>query len=278
MTELSLRTTPWEGVVTNTGRVLVWVSIAFWITFLLAPIVVTVVSSFTDTEYLIFPPESFSLRWYKRVIEFEWFTDSLQVSLIIALVSTIVTLGFGIAAARVLVRHRFRAKSIFEYLMLSPLIIPSVVFGFAFFNVLVQLGIQGASFLNIIVAHAVVTLPLMLRSVWSSMAGAEISLEEAAQSLGATPWTTFWRVTLPIIMPGIVAGSIIAFTYSFNDVTVAVFLVGPGTQTLPIALMSQIEYTPDASPAAVASIIIFITLIFFFVVDRTVGLDVFAQK
>lgn len=268
----------WERPLVAAGRIFLWGSVCFWLIFVLAPVLVTVVSSFTAAEFLTFPPKGFSLRWYFRVMELDWFLTSMQTSLIVAAVSTLIAAIFAVLAARVLTRHRFRAKGAFEILMLSPLIIPGVVFGFAFFNVVLQFRMEGWNLLNLFVAHSVVTIPLMLRPIWSSMAGTDLSLEEAAQCLGATPWVTFWKITFPMILPGIVAGAIIAFTFSFNDITIAIFLVGPGTQTLPVQLMSQIEYTPDASPAAITSIIIFFTLILFFIIDRTVGMDVFAQK
>ncbi|MGB1161709.1 MAG: ABC transporter permease [Alphaproteobacteria bacterium] len=268
----------WDDALVLVGKTFLWGSVLFWVTYILAPVFVTIVSSFTSAEFLTFPPKGFSLRWYYRVMEIQWFLSSLKVSLIVALFSTAIAATLGVMAARILARHKFGGKPIFEYVVISPLIIPGVVFGFAFFNILVQLGFEGWSYLNLIVAHSAVTLPLMLRSVWSSMAGTELSLEEAAQSLGATPWVTFWKVTFPLILPGIAAGGIIAFTFSFNDLTVAVWLVGAETQTLPVQLMSQIEYTPDASPAAITSIIIFFTIIIFFVIDRTIGMDVFAQR
>ncbi len=269
---------PWDSALVVAGKLLLWGSVFFWLVFILAPVAVTVISSFTAAEFLTFPPKGFSLRWYYRVMEFDWFLTSLRTSLLVAVVSTAIAAALGVMAARVLARYRFRGKPLFEYTVLSPLIIPGVVFGFAFFNVLIQLGLEGWNFVNLVVAHSAVTLPLMLRSVWSSMAGSELTLEEAAQSLGASPWVTFWKVTFPTILPGIVAGAIIAFTFSFNDLTVAIWLVGPNTQTLPVQLMSQIEYTPDASPAAITSIIIFFTLIVFVIIDRTVGMDIFAQR
>ena len=269
---------PWGTSLVIAGRVLLWASVLFWLSFILAPILVTIASSFTSAEFLTFPPRGISLRWYARVLEFDWFLESTKVSLLLASVSTLVAAGLGLAAARVLSHYRFRGRALFEYIMLSPLVVPGVVFGFAFFNMVIQLGVEDLSFLNLVVAHSVVTLPLILRSVWSSMAGSDVSLEEAAQSLGASPMRTFWTVTVPTVLPGIIAGAIIAFTFSFNDITVAIFLVGPETQTLPVQLMSQIEYTPDASPAAITSIIIFVTLILFFVIDRTVGMEIFAQN
>ena len=183
-----------------------WISVSFWIVFLTLPILVTVISSFTDTEYLIFPPRGFSLRWYAYVLELDWFRSSLVTSLIAALATTAVCAAVSVAAARVVTHHRFRGRDLFEYLVLAPLVVPSVVFGFAFFNLLIQFNLRGLGIFNLIVGHTIVTLPLMLRPIWASMQGADISLEEAAQSLGATPFQTFTRVTLPMIMPGIVAG------------------------------------------------------------------------
>lgn len=272
------RAIPWEDMATLLSRWLVRIAVAFWVLFLLAPVIVPVAVSFTATEYPIFPPRDLSLRWYRQALEYEWFRRSLVVSLIVAVGSTALAVGMGLLAARVLTRYRFGARSAFEYLMLSPLVIPSVVLGFALFNVVVQFGLQGTALLNLMVGHALVTIPFTLRTCWSSMVGTDARLEEAAQSLGATPWATFWFVTLPSIMPGVVAGAIIAFTFSFNDVTISAFLSGPQSRPLPIELMSQMEHAGNASPAAITSIIMFMTIFFFVLVERTVGLDVFAQK
>jgi putative spermidine/putrescine transport system permease protein len=165
-----------------------------------------------------------------------------------------------------------------EYVLLTPLIIPSVVIGFALFNAVLQVGMQQRALFNLIVGHAVVTVPFTLRATWSSLAGLDQRLADAALSLGATPWVAFWQVTLPSILPGIAAGAIMAFTFSFNDVTVSIFLVGPTTRTLPVELMSQMEYLPDPSPAAASSIVMLLTLAFFVLIERTIGLDVFAHK
>ena len=163
-----------------------------------------------------------------------------------------------------------------EYVFLSPLIVPAVVVGFALLSFFSAIdGRQPIG--NLIVAHVLVTIPFTIRASWSSMAGMDISLEEAAYSLGANPWSAFWRVTLPLIRPGIVAGAILAFTYSFNDVAVSIFLVGPGISTLPVEMMSQISYSSDPTPAAVSSIMIFVTLAFFLLADRTVGLGIFSE-
>lgn len=262
----------------RSGRGLVTIMAVFWLIFLVAPIVVTLGASFTSSTYLTFPPPGYSVRWYLSAFESEWVWSTFWNSVVIAVVSTAIAVALGIAAARVLARHRFYGRGAFEYAVLSPLIIPGVVVGFALLNVSVLIETQDAGLLNLIIGHSMVTTPFTLRSVWSSMAGSDLSLEEAAQSLGATRWSAFWLVVFPLIVPGIVAGAIIAFTFSFNDVTISAFLSAREARTLPVELMSHIEYLPDPTPAAVSSLMIVITLAFFLLVERTVGLDVFADR
>jgi putative spermidine/putrescine transport system permease protein len=260
------------------GRMALALFAIFWFVFLVTPIVVTAIASLTSSSYLVFPPPGFSFQWYVKGLGVHWFWTTLGNSLIIAVVSTAIAVVIGVMAARVLARHRFRGRAAFEYVVLSPLIIPGVVVGFALFTFAILIDFQDAPLINLIVGHTVVTIPFTVRSIWSAMAGAEISLEEAAQSLGATPWVTFWNVTFPMIVPGIVAGAIIAFTFSFNDVTISAFLVAKETRTLPVELMAHIEYVPDPTPAAVSSIMILLTLGFFVLVERTVGIGVFTEK
>jgi putative spermidine/putrescine transport system permease protein len=260
------------------GRALLVITVAFWLVFLVAPIVVTFGVSLTSTEYTVFPPTDLSLRWYRHVLGFAWFTNSIIVSVIVATAATALSITIGLAGGMLLARRQFRGRQAFEYLMLSPLIIPSVVVGFALLNAALMVGMQNRALFNLILGHAMVTVPFTLRSIWSSLVGFDRRLEDAALSLGATPIQTFWRVTLPSILPGVVAGAIIAFTFSFNDVTVSIFLVGPATRTLPVELMSQMEYLPDPTPAAASSIVMLLTLGFFVLIERTIGLNVFASK
>jgi putative spermidine/putrescine transport system permease protein len=259
-------------------RLLLLASVFFWIVFLLTPLIVTVSASFTNTEFPMFPPRGLTLRWFQQVVGTQWFKSSLATSAVVASISTLFSLLLGLLAARALARRRFAGRSMLEYLVMGPLIIPSVVIGFALFNLALRLGMQDYSLLNIVIGHVVVTVPFTMRSIGTSMASLDASIEEAALSLGATPFSAFWRVTLPAIAPGVAAGAIIAFTFSFNDVTVAAFLIGPTTRTLAVELMSQMEYLPDPSPAAASTIVMLLTLGFFILIDRTVGLDVFARK
>jgi putative spermidine/putrescine transport system permease protein len=161
---------------------------------------------------------------------------------------------------------------------LSPLILPAVVLGFALFSIVNSFELENYSMLNLIAGHILITIPFVVRSVWSAMAGTNISLEEAAKSMGASPFVVFRKVVLPMARPGIMAGAVLAFTYSFNDIAISIFLVGAETTTLPVEVMSNMEYSADPTPAAVSTIMVFITVVFFVLVDRIGGMKLFISK
>ena len=174
---------PMDDALVRLGRALIAAFAVFWLVFLLVPIVVTMIASLTSSSYLVFPPPGLSLQWYVKGLGVSWFWPTFANSLIIAAVSTAIASAIGVAAARVLARHRFFGRGAFEYVVLSPLIIPGVVVGFALFNFAVMIDFQDAPLLNLIIGHTIVTIPFCVRSIWSAMAGTDISIEEAAQSL-----------------------------------------------------------------------------------------------
>jgi putative spermidine/putrescine transport system permease protein len=259
------------------GRMLFGAIGCLWLLFLVAPLVIVVAVSFTSANYLMFPPPGLSLQWYAEVMELSWFRSSLISSFLIATVSTAISVVLGVLAARALSRRSFPGHMLMEYLVLSPLLLPGVVMGFALFNVLVLLHLEALGLPNLIVAHTMITLPFVVRSVWSTMAGSDVSLEEAAHSLGATPLKAFRHVVLPTAMPGIVAGAILAFTFSFNDVTVSIFLASREAATLPVELMADLEYSANAAPAAISSLMIALMLLLFMAVVRLGGLKAFVN-
>ncbi|MBN9066298.1 MAG: ABC transporter permease [Rhizobiales bacterium] len=250
----------------------------FWQIFLLAPIVVIVVVSFTSANYMTFPPPGFSLEWFGKIAGLSWFWNSLATSLIVAVASTVIATAVGVVAARALSRHRFPGRTVVEYVLLSPLILPGVVLGFALFNALVFIGMENLGIPNLVAGHVLIGIPFVMRSSWSALAGMDLSLEEAAFSLGANPWIAFWKVVLPTARPGIIAGAILAFTYSFNDLTISVFLTSPEATPLPVQIMSNIEYSADPTPAAVSTLMVGLTLVFFVLIERIVGLKVFTES
>ena len=155
---------------------------------------------------------------------------------------------------------------------LSPLMIPHIVLGLAFLKFFTSVGVAGTYF-GLVVAHIIVVIPYALRLVLSSATGLDPSLERAALSLGATPWITFRRIILPLIMPGVVSGWVIAFITSFDELTMSIFIASPSTTTLPVRIFLHIEDTIDPLVTAVSAALIYMTIIAIFILDRLVGLE-----
>jgi putative spermidine/putrescine transport system permease protein len=250
--------------------------VGWWFVFILLPILAVLIAAVNDSQYMTFPPTAFSLRWFQKALDQRWFIATLKTSLIVALTSSLIAAVLGILAARTLARHQFPGREVVEYIFLSPLIIPQIVLGFSLLQFFSALNWR-TPLTNLLAAHILVTLPYIIRSVWSSMKGMSLSLEEASFSLGANPIQTFWHITLPLIRPGILAGFILAFTTSFNNVTLSIFLKGPGTSTLPVELMSYMVYNADPTPAAMATIMVLLAAVVFVLGERLFGIGMFAE-
>jgi putative spermidine/putrescine transport system permease protein len=246
-----------------------WTALVY--VFVMAPIVVVLLSSFTAAEYTSFPPQGLSLRWYLAIQENPEFIDSFRVSVIVALVTGALATALGTLAALVLVRHRFPGRNALNALFLSPLMLPAVILGIALLQFYTRVGITRTPF-ALVFGHLVITVPYVIRLVSASLAGFDRSLELAAMNLGATPWQAFRRVTLPLTRPGIVAGATFAFIVSFDDVSVALFLAGPHSTTLPVRIFSYIEQTFDPLATAVCSVLILIAAAGVVVIERSIGL------
>lgn len=247
----------------------VWTALVY--AFVLAPIIVVLLSSLTAAEYTSFPPEGLSLRWYLAIPEHPEFMDSFKVSLLVAVVTGAIATALGTVAALVLVRNRFPGRDALNALFLSPLMLPAVILGIALLQFYTMVGITRTPF-ALVCGHLIITVPYVIRLVSASLAGFDQSLELAAMNLGATPWQAFRRVTVPLIRPGIVAGATFAVIVSFDDVSVALFLSGPHSTTLPVRIFSYIEQTMDPLATAVCSVLIVIALAAVVVIERSIGL------
>ena len=239
--------------------------------FVLAPIVVVLLASLTAAEYTSFPPQGLSLRWYLAIPAHPEFMESFRISLLVAVASGAIATALGTVAALVLVRHRFPGRDALNAFFLSPLMLPAVILGIALLQFYTMVGITRTPF-ALVCGHLVITVPYVIRLVSASLAGFDRSLELAAMNLGATPWQAFRRVTVPLIRPGIVAGATFAVIVSFDDVSVALFLAGPHSTTLPVRIFSYIEQTMDPLATAVCSVLIVITLAAVLVIERSIGL------
>jgi len=239
--------------------------------FLLAPLVVVVLASFNAADFLSFPPRGFSLRWYRALWESEVWGDSFRLSLLLTTVVTPLALIIGTLAAYALVRYSFPGKGAIATLVMAPLVMPQIVLGIALLNYMSGLGLVG-SLTGLILGHLVVTLPFTVRLVSISVHNLDPALERAAQNLGATPLQTFWRVTLPLLRPGIVAGAIFAAIISFGELAVTLLIAGARTTTLPLRIFNYTEYNFDPTINAVSTIFVVLALVLIIALDRLIGL------
>jgi putative spermidine/putrescine transport system permease protein len=243
-----------------------------FVVFMAAPIVVVCLVAFTPEGYLSLPVNGFSLRWFRAIARYPEFVNAFWVSLWLGAVSSLIALLFAVPAALGIARHQFRGREALSALFLSPLMIPHVVLGIAFLRFFTQIGVSG-TFPALLVAHIVVVFPFALRLTLAAATGMDRSIEMAAVSLGADNWTLFRRVTLPLILPGVVSGWALAFIQSFDEVTMTVFLAAPGTETLPVRMFLYIQDNIDPLVTSVSASVIAITMLALIVLDRLYGLD-----
>lgn len=241
--------------------------------FLLAPIVIVVAAAFNAGEYLQFPPEGFSLRWFHRFLESEPFVDaflfSIQLGVIVMLCATVV----GTGAAMYVVRTSRRYRDLLRLMMIAPLPVPAILTGIALLIFFYGVGIGTRGMPALVVGHTLVCLPYVFLTVSAVLVGFNTSLEEAARNLGAGPFTTFWRVTLPIIKGAIISGAVFAFIISFDQFPISLLLAGVGSTPLPLQLFDYLRFSFDPTAAAVSTVSIVLTVIVVLITERLVGLE-----
>ena len=260
------------------GRLSLRLIVALVFIFLLLPLVTVIMASFSAGAPLSFPPPGFTLHWYKNISPD--FTTALKNSLMVGAGATILSTIFGTLGAIALQRGNLPARRLLTTLCLSPLMVPTLVIGVSLFQFAMVIwdvfGLSvGDTLVGIILGHSAFATPFVIRSVLAGQAHYDMSLEEAALNLGATPTQTFFRITVPLLMPGIVAGAIFAFLASFDDVPVALFVGGTNTVTLPVKIFTSIEFSFDASVMAVATIVVVVSMLLMMAVDRLIGLESF---
>ncbi|WP_223596560.1 ABC transporter permease [Neobacillus bataviensis] len=246
--------------------------------FLAAPIVVVLLSSLTTTEYIVFPPKGITLRWYAELMNHPEFMQSFTLSIMVALGTSIISTIIGTMASIAVVRYEFRGKTAVTQLIGSPLLIPSVVFGVALLQFYSWIGLA-ASPVALVIGHFILTIPFVMRLVVASLVGFDRSIELAAKNLGAGSLRVFFQITLPVIKSGVIAGAIFAFITSFDDLTVALFIVSTDVVTLPVRIYTYMQYQYDPIITSVSSIMILLTVILMVVIERILGVGkVFSSK
>jgi spermidine/putrescine transport system permease protein len=226
------------------------------------PLLVMFIYSFIDRTQDLSGNEIsvWTLRWYQKAISNAQTLNALEVSIWVGVCSTLVSTVLGTLGALALQRARFIGREAFGVFFYVPLVMPEIVMGLSLLIWFVRLGIPLGK-LCIILGHVTFSLSYVLISVRSRLEDFDPSIEEAARDLGATPWQTFWKVTLPLIAPAILSGALIAFTLSFDDFLVTFFTAGVGSDTLPVRIYSMIKFGMSPEIHALSSLVLGATLV-----------------
>ena len=256
---------------TDWGRWALIGNAAFCYIFLYVPIAILVLFSFSNSS-LSGVWGGFTLDWYVRLFQNERLMEALGNSLKVAAASMVVSTILGTLVSLAMERFRFRGRQSLDVTLYLPIVIPDIVMAvmlLLFFSTLFQLlnGLLGTSFrqslITVVIAHVAFNISFVAVIVRASLKGFDWRLEEAAQDLGANEWNTFWRVTLPLIMPGVLGGALMAFTLSLDDYVISFFTNGPGASTLPIEVFSKIRrsVTPEINAISTVMLLASVALV-----------------
>ena len=245
-----------------------WVALVF--AYLLLPVIVVALASFSRTSYLTVPPKGLTLRWFAAVLGDPDYVHAIVFSVGLAVVATVGSLAVGVAASYALLRRRVPGGAVVSALLNAPLIFPGVVVGVALLQFYALVHMNG-TLIGLALAHMVITVPYVVRAVLASLQGIDPELESAARVLGASGPVAFFTVTLPLIRPGIAAGALFSFIVSFDNVPVSIFLLGAGQMTLPVKIFTAIEYGVDPSIAAISTMLIALTGLGLAAAERWIG-------
>ena len=227
--------------------------------FMYAPLLVLIVFSLTPTEYGT-RWEGFTLKWYEAVFNNKNIQDALKISLMIAVPCVLISTVIGTMTAFTLYRSRFVGRALYQGVLYVPLIMPDLVIGISlllFFSFMkLNLGI-----FTILMAHVSFSIPLTTLVIIARMQRIDRTLEDAAMDLGADEWTTMRKITLPLLMPGILAAALLTFPWSFNDFVITFFVSGVGSSTLPLRVYSMIRLGVSPMINALGTLIVLVPLI-----------------
>lgn len=240
--------------------------------FMLGPVVFIVVYAFNPTAYFTWPMQGLSLKWFVNFFENERFANAFWVSLKMAVIVTPLSLVIAIPTAYALVRCSFRGRELINAMIMSPLVIPGVVTGMAFLIFLSTMGI-GPGFAGLVIGMTCFSLPFGVRALVANMHGLRPELEEVARNLGASNWSVFWRIILPQLRPGLLAGGTFVFVEAIDNFSIAVFLSTTDVSPLPVEGYSYIRDFDDPTVAAMAVILILISTAAVLLAGRIVGLN-----
>ena len=237
-----------------------------YLIFLYLPVAVLPLFSFNDSQYITFPLKGFTLKWYAQLADSYGLQNALINSLKVAVSVAILSTILGTFAAKAVTRYRMRKSGLVIGFIMVPLVIPEIILGIALLMTF-SLGNVSLSLITVGTGHLLLCVPFSMLVLISRMEGFDKSLEEAAQDLGENVWGTFWRVTFPIILPGVVASLLLTFTISFDEFVLAFFLSGTDA-TLPVHIWSQLRF-PDKLPSVLSlgAIIVVASTVLIFIAE-----------
>ena len=255
-------------------RIVAWVFVILTGMLLLVPLVVVVGVSVSESQFIVFPPQGFTLRWYEKALGSREYVEAFWLSLRLAVLVTVSATIIGGAGA-IALSKRGRGGAL-ESFFLSPLVIPSIIFAIGML-MLWSWAFGPTSFLALWIAHTIVTLPYVVRTTLAVLAESDPFLEEAARTMGASRLRRLWHVVMPQCRPGMIAGAFFAFNISFDEAVLSLFLRNPGLNTLPVQIYGQLEFSPDPTVAAVSTLMILLSVGMILILDRALGLTRFAN-
>jgi putative spermidine/putrescine transport system permease protein len=229
--------------------------------FLLVPVVFIAALSFGSSQWLVFPPPSWTLKWYQQLFTDPRWLESALTSLEIGVLVTICSVFLGLLASFALVRGQFPGRKFLRGLFLTPMVLPVVVFAVALYALYLRIGLSG-TLAGFVIAHTILAFPFAVISITNSLVGFDKAIEDAAVLCGATPLQAKVKITLPAIRLGLFSAALFSFLISWDEVVVAIFMASPTLQTLPVRIWGALRQ--DLSPviASVSTILVVITIVF----------------
>jgi putative spermidine/putrescine transport system permease protein len=252
-------------------RMSFWSLVAVILTYMTLPTLVVLMTSVNPTEILAFPPLGFSLKWYAKALTYPDFQVAFKNGLIVTGFASTLAVAVGSGFAFLIYHYDFTGRRLLEGVLWSPLIIPHFTLGFGFLLLGGMLDLN-QGYVMIVAAHTVLVMPFVTRAVYVSLANVDPNLGRAAANLGASPFHVLTRITLPLIVPGMAGGWLVAAILSLTEFTASLYVTGSRTQTLPVSMYNYIREYADPTVSAVSAMLIIATTLIMLLADRLFGL------
>lgn len=233
---------------------------ALIVVYLIAPMIIVLIISFSSAPFLTFPPPGFSLQWYRKLFGHAAWLDSLVTSVQIMVPTAVIATALGTAAAVGIARGRFPGAAIVSSLLMAPVIVPVIITAAAMYGVFRGFGLYG-TVVGLVLAHTALTIPYVVTTVLAALHMVDEQLENAALTLGATRWAAFWRVVFPLILPAVLSGFLFAMIISFDELVVSIFISSPTLRPVTVQMWSDIRGDIDPTISAIGTVLFLFSLV-----------------